>query len=371
MIYLITRTLVKRLKSDPLLPILTMVLGPFFVLLYKLIFLQGMTLYQVVVPEHLPESAIYVDEFLDAMELKMYPGGAPLFDFILVESPEEGADVIRNHDAHLMLSFNYNNGDPEIVITGDYSNPYYLISSQLIQNQISDFFNKTLGYSPPFRFREAAMGNSAEKSEFESYVPGLLIFSSLSLLYLFSILLVRESESRIFYRYKMAGIGTVRFLTSYCILFLLLSLASAGLTLLSASLLGFHAGVSVLYDCVMTLLVCGLLTFGVAGVAFIVAALASDSARAFLVATFPFMLFVFFSGSVYPFPKVEIFRLGSRSIGLFDILPSTHGVVALNKILTFGLKPADLSYELLSLLVLSILLYFSGAVLFYRKRLRQ
>jgi len=43
MIRILLLTLLRRLKRDPLLLVLTFILGPFFVLLYKLIFLQGMT----------------------------------------------------------------------------------------------------------------------------------------------------------------------------------------------------------------------------------------------------------------------------------------------------------------------------------------
>ena len=90
--------------------------------------------------------------------------------------------------------------------------------------------------------------------------------------------------------------------------------------------------------------------------------------QAFQAATFPFIILVFFSGSVYPFPKFVIAKICGRGIGLFDVLPSTHGVTALNKILTFGVAPSEMAYEFTAMILLSLLLYSSGVLLFSRKR---
>ena len=238
----------KRLKRDPLLLILVLSLGPFFIILYKLIFLQGMTLYQVVIVNPTADDGIFIEEFMDEMEQKKYPGGAPLFEFITVENEEQGRKIIQNHDAHLMLLFSHEKGRVDVSLVGDFSNPYYLISSQLAQNQVKDYLLKKLRFGTPVSIHEIAMGNSGGKTEFESYTPGLIIFSTLSLLYLFAILLVKEAESNVFYRYRLAGIGWLKFIIGYSLPFLILSLLASSLTLAFAFLLGFHSSVSVAYD---------------------------------------------------------------------------------------------------------------------------
>ena len=363
------KAILTRLKRDPFLLVLTLSLGPFFVILYKLIFLQGMTLYEVIIVKPDPEAGAYIEDFIDEMEQKRYPGGAPLFEFKMVENEKEGREKIQNHDAHILLVFNMENGTADVQLVGDFSNPYFVISSQLTQNQLKDYIISKFGFSPPLSIDEIAMGNSGSKSEFESYIPGLIIFSVLSLLYLFSILLVKESASNVFYRYRMAGIGGMKFVISYSLPFLLLSMLAVSLTLITAFILGFHSAISPALDFLMCLLVCALLSLSTIGISFIIASLSSNSMHAFQATTFPFMILVFFSGSVYPFPKIVITEIGRRSIGLFDILPSTHGVNALSKILTFGVKPAGMAYELILLVLLSVILYLAGTVIFFRKRL--
>jgi ABC-2 type transport system permease protein len=88
------------------------------------------------------------------------------------------------------------------------------------------------------------------------------------------------------------------------------------------------------------------------------------------VANVPFILLMFFSGAIYPFPKVEVFEVGTRTVGLWDILPPTHAVVALNKILSLGSGLSDVIYELVSLLVLSVVYFAVGVFLLTRTHLR-
>jgi ABC-2 type transport system permease protein len=67
---------------------------------------------------------------------------------------------------------------------------------------------------------------------------------------------------------------------------------------------------------------------------------------------------------------VSLFSLGGRTIGLYDILPPTHAVVALNKVLTLGAGLGDVAYELTALLVLSVIYFAAGVWLFQRAHLR-
>ena len=76
------------------------------------------------------------------------------------------------------------------------------------------------------------------------------------------------------------------------------------------------------------------------------------------------------SGSIFPLPSVSLFTIGGRAIGLYDILPPTHAVVALNKVLTLGAGLNDVIYELVALMVLSVLYFAIGVWLFNRIRLR-
>jgi len=69
-------------------------------------------------------------------------------------------------------------------------------------------------------------------------------------------------------------------------------------------------------------------------------------------------------------PPVKLFTIAGHVIGPYDILPPTHAVVALNKILTLGASPGDVLYELTALVVLSVVYFAVGAWLFKKIHLR-
>ncbi|MCJ7557289.1 MAG: ABC transporter permease, partial [Gammaproteobacteria bacterium] len=105
----------------------------------------------------------------------------------------------------------------------------------------------------------------------------------------------------------------------------------------------------------------------VVGVGLIVAAFSKTVSQAFIIANFPLIFFMFFSGAVYPLPRVRFFEVAGRVISLYDVIPATHAVIALNKILTLGTGLIDVLYELVSLVVLSAL-YFAIGIWLFRQR---
>ena len=90
-----------------------------------------------------------------------------------------------------------------------------------------------------------------------------------------------------------------------------------------------------------------------------------------MIANFPLGLYMFFSGAIFPIPKVSILAIGERSIGLYDILPPTHSVVALNKVLTLGAGLNEVIYEISALVILSMVYFAIGVWLFQRMHLQK
>jgi ABC-2 type transport system permease protein len=64
-------------------------------------------------------------------------------------------------------------------------------------------------------------------------------------------------------------------------------------------------------------------------------------------------------------PRNEIIA----GFALNDILPPTHAVIALNKVFTFGASLKDITYELLMLVLLSVIYYAIGVFLFRKRHL--
>jgi ABC-2 type transport system permease protein len=68
-------------------------------------------------------------------------------------------------------------------------------------------------------------------------------------------------------------------------------------------------------------------------------------------------------------PKTTLFTIGGQAVGLYDFLPATHAVAALNKILTLGAGLHEVVYELAALAALSLLYFGVGVWLFRRNHM--
>ena len=89
-----------------------------------------------------------------------------------------------------------------------------------------------------------------------------------------------------------------------------------------------------------------------------------------MIANFPLGALMFLSGAIFPLPKVVLLTIGGLEIGLYDLLPPTHAVVALNKVLTLGAGLGQVAYELTALLILSVAYFAIGVWLFQRTQMR-
>jgi ABC-2 type transport system permease protein len=138
------------------------------------------------------------------------------------------------------------------------------------------------------------------------------------------------------------------------------------LALVTAMALGFRS-----YGPLWVAVLVGVATsVSVIGVGMIVAAFSKTVSQAFVIANFPLGVFMFLSGAVFPMPSVTLFEIAGQPIALCDFLPPRHAVIALNKIMTLGSGLDEVGYELVSLVVLSVLYFAIGTRIFQRRHLR-
>ena len=87
------------------------------------------------------------------------------------------------------------------------------------------------------------------------------------------------------------------------------------------------------------------------------------------VGCFPFFVLMFFSGGMFPLPGVTLFEVGARSIEMNDILPTTHAITAMGKVLNYGAGLGDILPELGGVVALSALFYALGTWAFTHRHM--
>lgn len=365
---------------------LTLAFAPFFVLLYWLILSGGSTTYTILTIDNdagfqLADGTTFHAgrEVVSALTSVTYANDQPLLKTRAVANLTEAEPLLRDHTAaaYIIIPENFSetlarlqSGDRSattlITFGGDVSNPYYMVGVNLSLTAIDDYVMKATGQSPLIGYKEEALGASLARTEFETYVPGTLIFAVILLIFLAAMTVAREIETGTLRRLQLTPMGSLDYLGGVTAALVLVGTAAFALAFVCALVVGFRSQGSVW----AALLVGAVTCLSVIGLGMVVASFTRTVSQAFIVANFPMAMMMFFSGVIYPLPKIVLFTLGGHEVGLYDILPPTHAVVALNKILSLGAGLGQVTYELSALVILSAIYFAVGVWLFKRFHLR-
>lgn len=367
----------REFLRDPWVLGLTLAFAPFFVFLYWLWFQGGPTAYTILLLDHdRGEAAIGAAE---AIRRAQYSDDKPLLRLHPVSDRAELEVLLheRSGTAFIELPADFSRkiaalhageepGSIRLAFGGDLTNPYYPVASILALNAIDTYVQQATGRAPMIVYIEEPLGASGTRTEFETYVPGVLIFAVIMLIFIAAMAAAREVESGALRRLKLTPVSAFDLLGGISLALVVIGVAAVLLTLAAAAALGFQSRGPLW----VAALVGALTSLAVIGMGMLVAAFTGTVSQAFVVANFPLGLLMFFSGAIFPLPKVVLFTLGGREVGLYDILPPTHAVAALNKVLTLGAGLSEVTYELGMLVLLSALYFALGVGVFGRKRLR-
>jgi ABC-2 type transport system permease protein len=365
---------------------LTLAFAPFFIYLYWLFAHGGSTSYRILVVNNDQGATIASGErlfagqgILVAINDVTYADGKPLLKAVELHDQVQAERLIRDHEAVAFVvvpkDFSQTlaalrSGDRSVSATlvfgGDLTNPYYMIGATLAISAMDAYVQDATGQQPIIQYVELPLGGSATRTEFELYTPGIIITAAILLIFLASMVVAREVESGTLRRLRITPMTSFDLLGGVTSALTLVGVISVLLTFYTAVALGFRSQgplwVAILIGAVTSL--------SVIGVGMIVACFSKSVSQAFVMANFPLGALMFLSGAIFPLPKMVLFTIAGQEIGLFDFLPPTHAVVALNKVLTLGAGLGEVSYEIAALLFLSAAYFAIGVWLFQRTQMR-
>jgi ABC-2 type transport system permease protein len=139
-----------------------------------------------------------------------------------------------------------------------------------------------------------------------------------------------------------------------------------GLTYASVVVLGYRSSGSFAAMLVVGILSC----VSIMALSLLVAALLRTIFDLMTVGCFPFFILMFFSGGMFPLPSITLFEIGGHPLLVTDVLPTSHSVKALQKILNYGSGLGDIAFEMAAILVLSFLYFAFGYWIFSKRHLR-
>ncbi len=299
-------------------------------------------------------------------------------NFHLSASRDNALNQIRNKksDAILILPEDFSEkavmlGRGENVqipfeLTGDLSDINYMLAATWTYELIGAFISENTGIKTPFEFRETPAGVSGEMNEFDLYVPGLLILSTVMLMFTAAIAFVREPEQKTIIRLKLSQLKNWEFITGVSLVQMFIGFFSILLTLAVAAALGFEFRGSWGSFLIVTTLTC----LSIIGFSLIVAALTRTVNQVLVVGNFPLFLFMFFTGAMMPVHGPTLFSFASYDFTLPGLMSPYHAVSALKKISIFEASLGEIWPELTCLAGITVIYFLIGALLYRRQHLR-
>lgn len=352
---------IRQRMRDRLTLILTIFTVPFFTMAYGLVFSQE-TVHVAVAKPTTSVGHILLQSVLGART----PDGENLFNLHLVAD----ASVLREQveagiwNAGVILPTTVITGSqspPRIVMLGPVQRPHTMLTfaklERILRGSLAQL-DPNQPQTPVFAWEEA--GPSGPETTFDQFVPGLLAFAIIMLIFSSTLALSREIERGTLLRLQLTAIKPWHLVAGMGLVQVLLGIICVAITLATAVILGFQAKGSLLEALLFVSLGC----LSSIGIGLIIACLMKTTARSFLVASFVMFLLLVFSGIVFPKPTGIMTTFMEHKIAWVDILPTTHLRVALDRILASGWTSARLEYQFIWMAVQSLVILGAGVFLF-------
>jgi ABC-2 type transport system permease protein len=349
---------------------LTILSAPFFILVYYAITSGGSTTYSILYHDADRNGSVEIrKQLVDELKAVTYNSGEQSLILTEMQDTSTAKTLIRNRRADVLLVIPEGFSDslkmsrvPNFKVYGEASNPKYSIGLIFSISGMESMIRKYSKNKPLYSFEEKFMGNSIAKSEFDIYAPGIFVFSIIMLILSASLGIIRDVEDKTMIRLKLTRMTVLDYLIGNTLVQWLVGMVSFGFTLWLAKILGFNSAGSLW----LVLLVCSLTILSIIATSLILVAFCKNATMVMIVGNFPLFILMFFTGSMMPLPRHEVFA----GFALNDLLPPTHAVIAMNKIFTYGSSFKDISYEIIMISILTVVYFLIGIALFRKKHLK-
>jgi ABC-2 type transport system permease protein len=365
--------------------LLTLSMGPLFIFIYFLITESSKPQYRILLLNNdagvtmegkMVNHGIFLTSFvhhpsLDSLKIP--------FSLEEIQDRSKGIEMLQNNKADALVilhpsfsasiaMFGQKNASDSSVVefVGDLTKTGYLISAVWANEIINEFALRLTNTKRVVNVKETPLGTSGKMSEFDMLVPGILILSLIMLMFTASIAFVTEVEHKTILRLKLSNVTAAEFLGGVSFVQLLVGIASLLLTLITAVSLGFQYAGSLW----VMVLIAGLTSLSIIAFSLIIAAVTKSANEVLVAGNFPMFLFMFFTGAAFPMKSEPLFIIAGYPINFQGLMTPTHAISALNKTLVMNMGLKAILPEIITIIILTAVYFFIGAVLFRHRHLK-
>jgi ABC-2 type transport system permease protein len=218
----------------------------------------------------------------------------------------------------------------------------------------------------PIELETESISDLKSLNDFALYVPVMLALAIMMLMFTAAATLIKEKDKGTITRLRISNMTTFEWLSAVSLSQVIIGLLAVGTTYATAAALGYRSTGSLGAVIVVGIVSC----LSLVALSLWVAAWLRTIFDLMTIGCFPFFVLMFFSGGMLPLPTWELLALGGRSVHVNDILPTTHSIAALGKILNHGAGLHEIGFEIAAIVFLSVLYFAGGIWLFTRRHMR-
>jgi len=325
--------------------------------------------------------------FVETLENATYPaeGSEDLVYIYAIDEIQSFNESIEqdlvegNHDLIVTISSNFSevlfNVDQDVFVTvlGDPTTANFQTAVSILGEVFDTFtvsarsiFTSVQGQST---IKQEHTINILEQTFFDQLVPGIVILAITMNLTFVATTLVEEQEFNTLERLQLTPMRAYHLIGGLIIAQLVVALVQIVILLSLSLAFGFNGTGSF----ILAGLVAWLLSLSASGFGLIVASFSNKGGVASGIGSMIAIPLFMLTGAFIPIPNPTIFSIGVNQFGVVDLLPTSFAYKMMDGILMHNMTFADLGFELVSLIILTIIYLGIGLVLvsFFKLRPRK
>jgi ABC-2 type transport system permease protein len=304
-----------------------------------------------------------VAELTLALDGERWPDGRPVFEVARVAGRDEAEPLLTARDADAMLVVEVE----RLVVRGDPASAHFAAGGAALYRAANRWLDGRSGLVPRVVLAEKPLADPGPVTLFDVFGAGMLVFAVLILVPQTALLVSRELRLGTLRRLRMASLRAGEFLAGLTLAELALAAVQVVIVFVALFVLGFHVRGNLLLAGALLLVIC----FSGIGLGTVVGGLVQNDGQAGNVGAAVCMIQVVLCGAFFPMPPLTVATVAGHPIGLFDVFPATHGLIALQGVLAYGYGLGDVAFRAGATLALSLVYFAAGVVVFRWVQLRR
>jgi ABC-2 type transport system permease protein len=305
-------------------------------------------------------------DLIVALRAERYPDDLPVFDVTVVTDQDAAHVALEAREITALVEVGTGeDGRPVVTVHGDALYGRFYRASVTLDQVVQRYADRLAGRGGLVLIHEQRYAPAGPENEFDYYAPGMMVFALLMIIPQTAMLVGRELRWGTLRRLRLSGVRAWELLGGISLAQMAVAVIQVLVVFLSALALGYNNHGSLILAIVVSLAI----SLSAIGMGLIVACFIENDSQAVNFGSTVTMVQVFVSGAFFPLPPLTVFTFLGHPIGIFDIFPASHGMLALQQVLNDGVGLGVIGFRLAAIFLFSGLTFAVGVLMFHRLKM--